>query len=162
MLARKHVQRYSRGRYKDVVTFHLGSVSDLALPDEPFDGIALDMPDPRPVLPNLLPALRNDRFIVCYLPNMTQVLALLATIRELPLMMETCIEAEWKEWEIRATQIRDKSKLAEGASDEAWVCRPKNHDVRGHTAFLVKLRKCGSSVDTTCSHDEQEESPHEQ
>jgi len=157
--ARKHVERYSRGKYKSNVSFHIGAVADklpeIMVAEEQYDAIALDMPEPCDQIPRLLPYLRNDRFIVCYLPNMTQVLALAELIIDLPLVMEDCIEAEWKEWEVRATHIRSRLKLKEENGPEtlsttevaasippdAWVCRPKNFDVRGHTAFLVKLRK---------------------
>ncbi|CEP10341.1 hypothetical protein [Parasitella parasitica] len=155
-IARKHVERYSRGKYKPNVSFHVGAVADklpeiLTSTEEQYDAIALDMPEPCGQIPRLLPYLRNDRFMVCYLPNMTQVLALAELIIDLPLVMENCIEAEWKEWEVRATHIRSRLKLKEengcvtdgtlSLPPDAWVCRPKNFDVRGHTAFLVKLRK---------------------
>ncbi|KAI9315859.1 S-adenosyl-L-methionine-dependent methyltransferase [Dichotomocladium elegans] len=138
--AQKHVERYERGRYRDTVSFHLGDVTEMApviIPDFQVDGIVLDMPEPNKALEALLPVLKDDRFIVCYLPNMTQVLDLVKTIRALPVVLEACIETEWKEWEIRATQVRQTEDLA-------WVCRPKNYDVKGHTAFLAKLRKTGS------------------
>lgn len=146
-MAKKHIHRFRRGKYRDTVAFHIGSVADAAAPESTYDGIVLDMPDPSVVLESLLPSLCNDRFIVCYLPNMTQVLDLAQTIRSLPLVMEDCIESEWKEWEVRATVIRAKEK--ENEKHDAWVCRPKNFDVKGHTAFLVKLRKCAP---TTVSH----------
>lgn len=166
--AKKHISRYARGRYSPIVSFHLGAVADtlpqLKQPNEQYDAIALDMPEPCDQIPRLLPFLRNDRFIVCYLPNMTQVLALAELIIDLPLVMEACIEAEWKEWEVRATHIKSRHKktIVKGDDTEkegeqvpttttveapvllpadAWVCRPKNFDVKGHTAFLVKLRK---------------------
>ncbi|KAI7850931.1 S-adenosyl-L-methionine-dependent methyltransferase [Circinella umbellata] len=135
--AKKHVQRYERGKYKDTVSFHIGDVCDVAPKETLFDGIVLDMPEPSAYVEKLLPLLKNDRFIVCYLPNMTQVLDLTRTIQNLPIVLELCIEAEWKEWDVRATQVRSTEELA-------WVCRPKNFDVKGHTAFLTKLRKTES------------------
>ncbi|KAI8053153.1 S-adenosyl-L-methionine-dependent methyltransferase [Gilbertella persicaria] len=146
--AKKHVERYARGRYSPHVSFHIGAVADqlplLMEPKEQYDAIALDMPEPNDQIPRLLPYLRNDRFIVCYLPNMTQVLTLAEKILDLPLVMEACIEAEWKEWEVRATHIRSRQP-SEEIKPDAWVCRPKNFDVKGHTAFLVKLRKSASA-----------------
>jgi tRNA (adenine57-N1/adenine58-N1)-methyltransferase len=160
LTAQKHVERYQRGRYRKNVHFHLGPVADTLphdLEHEAYDAIALDMPEPYDTIPKLLPYLKNDRFIVCYLPNMTQVLQLAELIIEMPLVMDACIEAEWKEWEVRATHIRSRLKnkkeaeerLEQGIEIEqedkksanAWICRPKNFDVKGHTAFLVKLRK---------------------
>ncbi|KAF7721404.1 hypothetical protein EC973_004710 [Apophysomyces ossiformis] len=147
--AQKHVQRYARGRYASTVDFHLGPVAE-TLPtvidqSEYFDGIVLDMPDPSEEIPRLISYLQNDRFLVCYLPNMTQVLDLAKQIKTLPLAMEDCLETEWKEWEVRSTQIRSKQKDEENRT--AWVCRPKNYDVHGHTAFLVRLRKCDGVQD---------------
>ncbi|KAG2201264.1 hypothetical protein INT47_006767 [Mucor saturninus] len=154
--ARKHVERYSRGKYSPVVSFHLGAVAD-TLPQQEegkgqYDAMVLDMPEPCDQIPRLLPYLRNDRFLVCYLPNMTQVLALAELIIDLPLVMEDCIEAEWKEWEVRATHIKSRIKQAKEGEEvivphDAWVCRPKNFDVKGHTAFLVKLRKSAAVVE---------------
>ncbi|KAI8370345.1 S-adenosyl-L-methionine-dependent methyltransferase [Radiomyces spectabilis] len=150
--AQKHVERFRRGRYRDTVHFHLGSVgetlsSTLREREEIYDGIVLDMPEPVEELPRVIPYLKNDRFLVCYLPNMTQVLDLLDAVQSLPLAMETCIDTEWKEWEVRPTVIRKRqaeqdTEMQGTKNIGAWVCRPKNFEVRGHTAFLVKLRKC--------------------
>ncbi|KAI9281611.1 S-adenosyl-L-methionine-dependent methyltransferase [Sporodiniella umbellata] len=146
--AQRHVQKFSRGRYQPVVSFHVGSVGDtletLKEPGEYYDGIALDMPEPTEQIPKILPYLKNDRFIVCYLPNMTQVIALSQFLDHLPLVLEDCLEVDWKEWEVRSTHIRSKLKEDEAATladTKAWICRPINFDVKGHTAFLVKLRK---------------------
>ncbi|ORZ18987.1 S-adenosyl-L-methionine-dependent methyltransferase [Absidia repens] len=164
----------------------------LSPPEELYDGVALDMPTPSEELSTVLPFLRNDRFIVCYLPNMTQVLDLMQTIRTLPLFMEDCLEVEWKEWDIRPTIIRSAATTTTRSTTDpadtttidstdnmcnnddnhstttpkaasttttttkqapvgtnAWVCRPKNFDVKGHTAFLVKLRKCSPASTTS-------------
>ncbi|CAO3643580.1 unnamed protein product [Cunninghamella blakesleeana] len=213
MTAQKHIKRFERGRYQSLIHFYIGKLSDilqqqkilqnndvnddddqqqqqsyLKEKNEIYDGVVLDLPDPSEELTSILPFLKNDRFIVCYLPNMTQVLHLMETIQRLPLVMEDCIEAEWKEWEIRPTFIRqfnqninkedpnidnndnndhdtfnrpemnnnneddndnnrENKKMIHLNESKTWVCRPKNYDVRGHTAFLVKLRKC-CSVDS--------------
>lgn len=138
--AQRHVQKFSRGRYDPIVNFHVGSVGDKLVemmePQEHFDGIALDMPEPSEQIPKILPYLRNDRFIVCYLPNMTQVLALGQFIEEFPLVMEDCLEVDWKEWEVRSTHIRSKVKEEEQKQGsmtvdaKAWICRPINFDVK--------------------------------
>ncbi|CAO3598069.1 unnamed protein product [Absidia cylindrospora] len=219
--AQKHIERFERGKYRSLVSFWVGKLSDilstspqmiqqsplasmleaesslssteaditsttLSPPTELYDGVALDMPTPSEELSTVLPFLRNDRFIVCYLPNMTQVLDLMQTIRTLPLFMEDCLEVDWKEWDIRPTIIRgsatptpttdaadttttdgignnsnddddDHSKATAVSTTpikqapvgtQAWVCRPKNFDVKGHTAFLVKLRKCSPASTT--------------
>ncbi|KAI9021020.1 S-adenosyl-L-methionine-dependent methyltransferase [Phycomyces nitens] len=182
--AEKHVARFSRGRYLPTIAFHHGSVMDKVSQvgtNGCYDGLILDMPEPNLAWPVLLPYLRNDRFLVCYLPNMTQVLQLAGQLRGQHLVLEDCMEVEWKSWEVRSTQIRSRVAAAAAASSTstpaeevvqdgpgdastdsvesvgsassaadtgntgdslAWVCRPKNFDVRGHTAFLVKLRKC--------------------
>ncbi|KAI8987680.1 S-adenosyl-L-methionine-dependent methyltransferase [Mycotypha africana] len=161
--AKKHIERYARRRYSSIISLHIGSVADklseMMMPNEQYDAVALDMPEPNAEIPRLLPYLKNDRFIVCYLPNITQVLSLAKCIIDLPLVLEDCIETEWKEWEVRATHIRSKLRermennistedmdITAGLPTDAWVCRPKNFDVKGHTAFLVKLRKAAPII----------------
>ncbi|KAI8338861.1 S-adenosyl-L-methionine-dependent methyltransferase, partial [Chlamydoabsidia padenii] len=176
--AQKHVERFERGKYQSLVSFWVGKLSDLlsstnnddessqprlvsTSPEEIYDGVVLDMPDPSEELASVLPLLKNDRFIICYLPNMTQVLDLMHTVQALPLFMEECLEAEWKEWDIRPTFIRNSiptsnddlgteiestTTIKTSPGTKAWVCRPKNFDVKGHTAFLVKLRKCEAAL----------------
>ncbi|KAK9765710.1 hypothetical protein K7432_005732 [Basidiobolus ranarum] len=177
--AKQLISRFERGYYSQFINFNVGTISQCLTenpPTEPYDGIALDMPEPWVELPNALKWLKNDRFLVCYIPNLTQVLQLLSTVRKLkyPLALENVQEINLREWDIRPTYLKSKRPAEQSpaidisvtdsidipdseatqsinipesgviqpiAEVEPWVCRP-THDPAGHTAFLVKLRKC--------------------
>ncbi|KAI9144577.1 S-adenosyl-L-methionine-dependent methyltransferase [Paraphysoderma sedebokerense] len=177
--AEKLVASYERGMYRNNVTFWVGNVLDtlqkIAEPVQ-FDLIALDLVDPWRQLVNeeaepalegisednvnqlesqkavgcgVYDRLANDGVLVCYLPNMTQVLKLAQEIRRLGLRLnlERCIEVKYNEWDVKPAKLKWKESLEmkerqkhDPASDE-WVCRP-SHLPLPHTAFLVKLKKC--------------------
>lgn len=179
--------KFRRGAYVPHVCSYIGAC-DKVLREyhpsgTPFDAAVLDMPEPWESLKAVVPRLKNDGFLVCYLPNMTQVLDLVRYVRSerVPVAMEQCVDVELREWDVRATVVRSRTKAAqevkvkefqveEENEDEkesaldvvvapaecnevepalAWVCRPKNYDVRGHTAFLVKFRKCERMTEET-------------
>ncbi|CAG8699729.1 24158_t:CDS:2, partial [Dentiscutata erythropus] len=151
--ARGNVARFSRGIYSDYVSFSIGQCSkvlnsmDITL--SIYDGVALDMPEPWNELPSIIPRLKIDRYIVCYLPNMTQVLELIKQIKyhKIALATEQVLEIQWRPWNVRATVIRDKMgdenfsvkqlTLNDEIPDQALghICRP-SHEPTGHTAFL--------------------------
>ncbi|CAI2191157.1 10717_t:CDS:2 [Funneliformis geosporum] len=155
--AQKNIKQYFRGIYYDNITFNIGSCSEILYSlSERVDGIILDLPEPWLELPSIIPKLKLDRFIVCYLPNMTQVLELIKVIRvkKLKLATEQVLEIQWRPWEVRSTVIRSKmdeniafsidnlvmeNKIPEKAL--AYVCRPICDNTTGHTAFLVQLKK---------------------
>ncbi|KAI8582603.1 hypothetical protein K450DRAFT_226060 [Umbelopsis ramanniana AG] len=146
--AEQTVGNFARGVYGPTVKFHSGSPSSVLSDDldSLYDGAVLDMPEPRHELGVVVQHLKNDRFLVCYLPNITQVVDLLSFIKKnnMPLAMDDCVDVMIQEWEVRSTLIRNPQN--DGASQEpqdpVWICRPKNFDVKGHTAYLIKLRKC--------------------
>ena len=105
------------------VRWHLQDVAEASLEPASFDGIALDLMEPWLVLPKLVAALKPDRFLVTYLPNITQVVRLLEAIAPLPLMHDRTLELTQREWDIRPP-----------------VAHPHFQQV-GHTAFLTRLRK---------------------
>ncbi|ORX94246.1 S-adenosyl-L-methionine-dependent methyltransferase [Basidiobolus meristosporus CBS 931.73] len=157
--AQQLIAKFERGYYSQFIQFKVGTLSQSLNdhpPTEPYDGIALDMPEPWVELPSALKWLKNDRFLVCYIPNVTQVLQLLSTVRKYkyPLALESVQELNLREWDIRPTYLKAKRPVDQEIPDapesgviqpieeiEPWVCRP-THDPSGHTAFLVKLRKC--------------------
>ncbi|CAG8602263.1 3278_t:CDS:2 [Ambispora leptoticha] len=110
--AKLNIAKYCRGMYSPYVTFSEGTVSQVLNslpPDSPkYDGVALDMAEPEKELPAILNWLENDRFIVCCLPNMTQVLKLLMEIKTKGYELSTgkIIEATWKNWDIRPTVVK--------------------------------------------------------
>ncbi|CAG8613054.1 36588_t:CDS:2, partial [Racocetra persica] len=156
--ARKNVTRFSRGIYSDCISFSIGQCSkvldsmDITL--SMYDGVALDMPEPWNELPSIVPRVKIDRYIVCYLPNMTQVLELIKQIKyhKIALATEQVLEIQWRPWDVRATVIRGKMDdesfsvkqltLNDEIPDQALghICRP-SHEPTGHTAFLIQLKK---------------------
>ncbi len=107
------------------VTWVEGDLAQAELPPAFFDGIALDLMEPWRVLPAVTPALKPDRFVACYLPNLTQVVALLEHLQaqKLPYLHERTLEVLHREWDIRPP-----------------IAHPRFQQV-GHTAFLVQLRR---------------------
>jgi tRNA (adenine57-N1/adenine58-N1)-methyltransferase len=125
----RHLERARRNlsEFEDWgnVTWVGADVAQAELQPDFFDGIALDMMEPWTVLTAVTPALRPDRFLVCCLPNLTQVLALLEEIKtqSLPYLLGRTLEVQHREWDIRPP-----------------VAHPRFQQV-GHTAFLVQLRR---------------------
>ncbi|RIA92203.1 S-adenosyl-L-methionine-dependent methyltransferase [Glomus cerebriforme] len=157
--AQKNIEQYFRGIYYNNITFSTGSCSDVlnSLPEntEKYDGVVLDMPEPWLELSTITPKLKLDGFMICYLPNITQILNLIKFIRENKFKLATIqvLEVQWRPWEVRATVIRSKmdeniafsvnklvmdNKIPEKAL--AYVCRPA-HMPSSHTAFLIQLKK---------------------
>ncbi|GBC00266.1 hypothetical protein RclHR1_00380034 [Rhizophagus clarus] len=162
--AQKNIRQYFRGIYYDNITFSTGSCSNIlnSLPEnaEKYDGVVLDMPEPWLELPSIMPKLKIDGFMVCYLPNITQILNLIKVIRENKYKLATIqvLEVQWRPWEVRATVIRKKmdenvhfsvnhlimdNKIPEKAL--AYVCRPA-YMPSSHSAFLVQLKKIGEDL----------------
>ncbi len=127
----RHLQRANRNlsEFEDWgnVTWVEADLAQAELPPSAFDGIALDLMEPWAVLHSITPALKIDRFLVCYLPNLTQVIALLEHLKaqNLPYLLERTIEVQHREWDVRPP-----------------IAHPKFQQV-GHTAFLVQLRRVG-------------------
>ncbi|MDM7324374.1 MAG: SAM-dependent methyltransferase [Thermus sp.] len=109
------------------VRFHPVSLEEAQLEGESFHGVALDLMEPWKVLAKATEALMTDRFLVAYLPNITQVLELVGRAGDLPLKLERVLEVTWREWEIRLP-----------------VAHPRFQQV-AHTAFLVAFRKWKAS-----------------
>lgn len=109
------------------VTWLEADLAQAQLPPGTFDGVALDLMEPWTVLPAVTPALKPDRFLACYLPNLTQVVALLEYLQaqRLPYLVERTLEVLHREWDVRPP-----------------IAHPKFQQV-GHTAFLVQLRRVG-------------------
>jgi tRNA (adenine57-N1/adenine58-N1)-methyltransferase len=87
------------------------------------DLITLDLPNPDKILSHATKSLKSGAYLVCYLPNITQVQELLKSAKNHQFILEKITETLEREW-----TINDK------------ICRPK-HQMLGHTAFLVFFRK---------------------
>ncbi|KAI8054514.1 S-adenosyl-L-methionine-dependent methyltransferase [Syncephalis plumigaleata] len=166
--ARTFISQYRRGSLLPWIEFHTGDLAGGELTAQwgsgSFDAIVLDMPDPATpsIIESVRRLLRNDGYCLCYLPNMTQVIATARAATELPgggLAVEQVTEVVWREWKVCAAQpawLRrlkkngdtstssletEDTNISSDSKSDVWVCHP-SHTPTGHTGFLVTLRKC--------------------
>ncbi len=96
-----------------------------AIDEKNLDLITLDLSAPWTALKSAEKSLKSGAYLVCYLPNTTQVQTLIQKAKNLNFILEKVIETIERPWTIRPKQE---------------VCRPE-HQILGHTAFLVFFRK---------------------
>ncbi len=104
------------------VTLKQENVYD-GIAEKEVDLITLDLPEPWKVVEHAEKALRQGGFIVVYLPNMTQVKSFIDATKRTSISVLETIEVLERKWKI-----------------EERVMRPE-HEMLGHTAFLVFCRK---------------------
>jgi len=128
-----------RARGVTNVIFKEGDLAKASLEPQSFDALALDLMEPWEVLENALPALKTGRKLVCYLPNITQVVHLLREIgeRRLPARKLRVIEVAHREWDVRPP-----------------IAHPHFRQV-GHTAFLAEFVKLPSGLRGKAVDDQQ-------
>ncbi|KAJ2025903.1 hypothetical protein GGI06_000391, partial [Coemansia sp. S85] len=119
--AKKIVGEFRNGFLLPLVSFHVGVLSETVdeiaqtVESHLFDGVVLDMPMPWTQLPSVYGYLKPDRYAVCYLPSMSQVIDLVRACQRWPLLVEDIIEVDWRKWDVRTTTIRNP----EAPTDEA-------------------------------------------
>ncbi|KAG9293483.1 hypothetical protein G9A89_009207 [Geosiphon pyriformis] len=139
--ARRIIKNFSRGLYLDSISFTTGDVSAIFNKDPPsspiYDGAVMDVPAPENHLASILPWIHYDRFIVIYLPNITQVLEVVGKIRvdKLALKVVQVLEVEWKPWDCRSSVIRKIDRKKNPANYQDPKDKPKEKSVL-YTDFL--------------------------
>ncbi|XP_029317214.1 LOW QUALITY PROTEIN: tRNA (adenine(58)-N(1))-methyltransferase, mitochondrial [Cottoperca gobio] len=155
--------------WPDNVRFHnadLRTTSSL-IANQGFQAVALDMINPHLVLSTVIPHLHPGAVCAVYIANVTQVVDLLEGIRllSLPLLCERIINVPIQDWVVAPALQKDgrycnkKAPILDGDQREEadkeetstegvpafgsvpYIARPCPEQM-GHTAFLVKLRKC--------------------
>ncbi|WP_457636995.1 tRNA (adenine-N1)-methyltransferase [Oceanithermus sp.] len=123
------------------VDFHLGNLEEAKLAPESFDAVALDLMEPWLVLENVVPALKTGRKLVCYLPNITQVVRLIEEINErrLPLLKLRILEVVHRDWDVRPP-----------------IAHPHFRQI-GHTAFLAEFSKLSPRLRGQAVNEEERE-----
>jgi tRNA (adenine57-N1/adenine58-N1)-methyltransferase catalytic subunit len=94
-----------------------------AIDEKNLDLITLDLPEPSKILKHAEKSLKSGAYLVCYLPNITQVQELIKKSKSFNFYLEKTIETIERPWKITKE-----------------ICRPE-HQILGHTAFLVFFRK---------------------
>ncbi|CAG8477224.1 7301_t:CDS:2 [Paraglomus brasilianum] len=161
--AKHNVERFARGLYLPTISFSHGKLSSVlnSLPsDAPlYDGAALDMPTPWSELESVFKRLKNDKYVVCYLPNITQVLECMKEIERkgLAFAVEQVLEINWRPWDIKRTVIRGsmRDSTDEKLVDKPWL-RTSEHGENGSSEKSVE------NNDSSANVGEEEEVKHEQ
>jgi len=86
------------------------------------DIIILDLAEPWLVLDHAIKALKGGGFLVCYLPNITQVMEICKAVSS-PFILEKVEEVFEREWIVDGKRVRPQNQML------------------GHTSFLVFMRK---------------------
>lgn len=107
------------------VNLTLGDLSEHIENESDIDLLFLDMPEPKLILEKNLNSIKNGKFIVCYLPSISQIINLYSHI----LSRDDLYLEEVSEVSIRNWKITNK------------ISRPEHKKEIDHTAFLVFIRK---------------------
>lgn len=138
------VRGFRRGIYADNVEFHVGTVSSFLESRQAYPGVfshaVLDLPNPHLQLGQLASALTHNGVVAVFVPNITQIVDCVKTIREnrLPLFMDQVVElgasvSGGRAWEVRAVRPR------------AWL--RARAPVQEEEADAVAVEELGSSED---------------
>ncbi|KNC82606.1 hypothetical protein SARC_05103 [Sphaeroforma arctica JP610] len=115
------------------------------LSDESFDGVALDMAEPGPSLATVARVLKPGRFVVCYLPNITQVLQTLSMVKiqNLNLQVVRTVECQMRNWTFEPNPriVTKAMRLKEDLPEQIITVARPSHAQDTHTAFLVQFTK---------------------
>ena len=108
------------------VELKLGDLNETIQDEKDIDMLFLDMPSCEKVLEKDLSGIKNGAYIVCYIPNITQILELTEVVKQNSntLYLEEVTEIISRQW-----KVWDK------------VARPMHRKETDHTAFLVFIRK---------------------
>lgn len=91
--------------------------------EKDLDLVVLDLSEPWKCLEHVNKSLKKGCYLIAYLPNLTQVNELIKESKKFDLYYEKTLELIQREWVISKLQLKP------------------SHDVLGHTAFLVFIRK---------------------
>lgn len=109
----------------DNITLTNADLADHIETETDIDLLFLDMPEPVTILEKDLKAVKSGRYIVCYVPSISQIQEITKHLSQTPtLYLEEITEVQLRHWRI-------------------WekVSRPEFRKDIDHTAFLVFLRK---------------------
>lgn len=118
-LGKRNIERFG---LTDSVEFRNKSVYE-GIDEVNLDLVTLDLPEPWRALPHVEKALKPGGYLVCYLPTITQVVALSEGLKKTSIAQLRVAEVLERAWRIEGQVIRPESLML------------------GHTGFLVFCRK---------------------
>ncbi|XP_072030975.1 tRNA (adenine(58)-N(1))-methyltransferase, mitochondrial-like [Amphiura filiformis] len=144
-------------KWPDNVSFHNTALQHCheTVQDNTIDVVILDVGSAGHLMPVISRKLKPGKAVVVYLPQITQTVDLLDTIRlhSVPLTIESVMEVSHRSWLVKEADIFDADlDMAESEQGEnihegnpaettpKYLCRPQ-HNQFSHTGFLVLLRK---------------------
>lgn len=112
-------------KLNNVNLFHKDLAEDIK-DKKDIDMLFLDMPEPNHILKEDLSGIKSGKYIVCYIPSITQVQEIVSLVQQegRELYLEEITEVSIRHWKVTER-----------------IARPEHQKEIDHTAFLVFIRK---------------------